>query len=239
MAQPSQENFIRCHAALQTLLSKTLPCLQNTLDLWHHQTTQRLKSCTTPNQCQPNRKPSSKINSCQTCMDWAKAIEAEVYPHSKVGSLQWANVNPTKFGKDPLEVIKLFVLRIPANQVFSTLGDFDAASLLMIMWKFKEFHHGNQAVYDQVLKVFNCLLVYITGGGGIHSVTVLSVCASVGSMMVMIIGYTPQKYPKTSTPRLKIPFFLNYRGCFGQILPKLAPLCIFCHYQIFFKGTIL
>ncbi len=65
------------------------------------------------------------------------------------------NANPLLFNTVPLEVIKLFVLRTPAQQrnAYSALGDFDAASLLIIMGKFKAFHKGDQAMFDMIQKI--------------------------------------------------------------------------------------
>ncbi len=164
MAKSPQDNFIRCHAALHSLLSHTIPSLQYVIDAWHQKTTATTKPCSNPTSkpcsnptppCSPYKKPTAKNNFCPECIAWATAIEAQVYPPSTSGSLQWMNANPVLFCKDPLEVIKLFVLRMPTNQrnAYSSLGDFDTASLLMIMAKFKAFHHGNQAVFDMIQKV--------------------------------------------------------------------------------------
>ncbi|XP_072048639.1 uncharacterized protein [Amphiura filiformis] len=153
MGSKSRDNFVTCIAAIQTLLEYVLPSIQHALDTWHYQTKQTIPPCATPNQCPQNKKPSTKNKACQGCIDWVAAIEAEVYP--SFGSLQWTNANPTLFNKDPLEVIKLFVLRKPAKKTFSLLADFDAASLLMIMSKFKGFHGGDQYVFDKITKVIN------------------------------------------------------------------------------------
>ena len=151
----AQDRFNKCHAALHTVLSHIIPSLQNAIDSWHLKTKGTVPPCSNPAQCPPFKKPSTKNNSCQGCIAWAKVIEAQVYPPSSVVSLQWMNANPTLFSKDPLETIKPFVLRMPTNprQTYSHLGDFDAASLLMIMGKFKEFHQGDQAVFDIIQKV--------------------------------------------------------------------------------------
>ena len=76
-----------------------------------------------------------------------------MHPKHLSGSLQWMNVHPSSFNDDPLEVIKLFVLRIQGNQMYSQLSDFDHASLLMIMGKFKPFHNGDRNVVENVQKV--------------------------------------------------------------------------------------
>ncbi len=155
MAKSPQDNFIRLHAALHTLLSHTIPGLQYAIDTWYQKTTAVTKPCSNTTPCSPCRKPSARNNSCPECIAWATAIEAQVYPPSTSGSLQWVNANPVLFSKNPLEVIKLFVLRMPAHQknAYSSLGDFDTASLIMIMGKFRVFHHGNQAMFDMIDKV--------------------------------------------------------------------------------------
>ncbi|XP_072043457.1 uncharacterized protein [Amphiura filiformis] len=154
MASSLQDNFVMCHAALHTLLSHIIPSLQNAIDTWHKKTTATIQPCSNPAQCRPYTKPS-KNYSCQECIAWAMAIEAQVYPLSTIFSLKWMNANSTKFSKDPFEAMKLFALRIPGNQrnMYSTLSDFDTASLLMIMGKFKEFHLGDQSVFDNIQKV--------------------------------------------------------------------------------------
>ena len=153
MSTSARENFMRCHSAMHTLLTAILPCLQNAIDLWHHQAKRAYPPCSAPSACVAKKKPSAKVKSCPECINWAHAIETQVYPTTATGTLQWINANSTLFSKDPLEVMKLFVLRIPANQTFSTLGDFDTASLLMIMSKFKEFHRGDKSTSDQINKV--------------------------------------------------------------------------------------
>ena len=151
------DNFIRCHAAIHTLLMKVVPSLQYAIDAWHTSITTKstTKQCSQSATCPPYKKPSAKNNSCPECIAWVTAIEAQVYPPSASGSLQWMNANPVLFHTVPLEVIKLFVLRMPAQQrnAYSSLTDFDAASLLMIMGKFKPFHKGYQAMFDMIQKV--------------------------------------------------------------------------------------
>ncbi len=154
MAKSHQDNFIRCHRALHILLENAIPSLQNVIDLWHLRTKDVSKPCSNPTQCLPYKKPSQKNKSCPECIVWAGAIEDQVYPPSSC-SLQWMNGNPVHFYDNPLEVIKLFVLRMPASQrdTYSSFHDFDSASLLMIMTKFKEFNQGNQALVDMIEKV--------------------------------------------------------------------------------------
>ena len=157
-----QDNFMKCLVVLQTFLSHTIPSLQNAIDSWHQKTTMTIPPCSNPTKCPPFKKPSTKNHSCPECIAWATAIEAQVYPPSAVGSLQWMNADSTLFSKDPLEVVKLFVLRMPVNQrqTYSKLDDFDAASLLMIMSKFSAFHNGDQNVFDNIQKVGSFMVFY-------------------------------------------------------------------------------
>ena len=161
MDPKSYANYAICIALIQSVVESTIPSLQHALDTWHYQIKQTIQPCATPNQCPQNKKPSAKNKACKECIAWVTAIEKEVYPSTAVGSLQWTNVNPKAFRNDPLEVIKLFVLRIPAGKTFSLLSDFDAASLLMIMSKFKTFHGGDQSVFEQIQKVNSHTLLII------------------------------------------------------------------------------
>ena len=75
-------------------------------------------------------------------------------PPNKTPNLpQWANVNPTILHRDPVEVAKAFVLRLPQGQSYGSIGDFDSASVLMIMMRFEQFHHGDHAKYGLIKKV--------------------------------------------------------------------------------------
>ena len=80
----------------------------------------------------------------------------------------WGNVNTSDLGNSHLEVAKAFVLRLPnkplqgtgaigaavtASKPYSRLEDFDSASLLMIMTRFKDFHGGDQASFEIIEKV--------------------------------------------------------------------------------------
>ncbi|XP_072019750.1 uncharacterized protein [Amphiura filiformis] len=151
-AESLQDNFFKCHTALHIILSQVIPCLQNVIDTWHQQTTVTIQPCSNLTGCRPYRKPSIR-KSCQGCIDWATAIEDQVYPFFASPDLQWTNADSTLFSKDPLEVIKLFVVGLPAGRRYSKLGDLDASLLLRIMGKFRAFNHGDQAVIHNILKV--------------------------------------------------------------------------------------
>ncbi|XP_072014741.1 uncharacterized protein [Amphiura filiformis] len=150
------DNFVRCHEAVgeavQLVCSEILPSLQKVLEDWHERRLRNLNTCT--QSCPNNGKPTQKKGFCQSCVAWRKAIEQAYFPQSNTVSMKWNNVDPTLFCKDPMEVAKIFVLRLPQGQLYDSLYDFDAASLLMFAMHFAPYHQGNQAFYDQLQKVF-------------------------------------------------------------------------------------
>ena len=156
MTQPDSDNYVRCHQAIQEVCKTSIPCIRTVLETWHQQVQSSLFSCTTPQTCGPIKgKPTvKKKGSCQACVDWANALELATYlPPNTSGTLAWSNVNPTLLHKDPVEAAKAFVLRLQSGTTYSDVGDFDAASLLMIMMKFKEFNQGDQSKYWTIKKV--------------------------------------------------------------------------------------
>ncbi|XP_072024827.1 NLR family CARD domain-containing protein 4-like [Amphiura filiformis] len=146
------DNFVRCHEAVQLVCSAILPTLQKVLEDWHQRSLQNLGTCT--QSCPKKGKPNQKKGFCQSCVAWGIAIQQAYFPQSTIGSMKWNNVDPTLFCKDPIEVAKVFVLRLPQGQVYGCLDDFDAASLLMLTMHFTPYHQGNQAFYDALQKVF-------------------------------------------------------------------------------------
>ena len=96
-------------------------------------------------------KPSPSKGSCASCVSWGEAVKAEIYPPG--GQIQWSNVNSTMFSANPFEVAKAFVHQMKPGKTYSTFGDFDSASLLMIMMGIKEFHQSDQASYTIIKKV--------------------------------------------------------------------------------------
>ncbi|XP_072038581.1 NLR family CARD domain-containing protein 4-like [Amphiura filiformis] len=146
------DNFVRCHEAVQLVCSAILPTLQKVLEDWHQRSLRNLGTCV---QSCPNKgKPNPKKGFCPNCVAWGIAIEQAYFPQFTIGSMKWNNVDPTLFCKDPMEVAKVFVLRLPQGQVYGCLDDFDAASLLMLAMHFTPYHQGNQAFYDTLQKVF-------------------------------------------------------------------------------------
>ena len=154
MTQTDSDNYVRCHQAIQELCKKSIPCIRMVLETWHQQVKSSLSSCTTPQICGSIKGKANDKKGCQACVDWANALELATYwPPNTSGTLAWTNVNPTLLHKDPVEAAKAFVLRLPAGTIYSDVGDFDAASLLMIMMKFKEFNQGDQSKYQTIKKV--------------------------------------------------------------------------------------
>ncbi|XP_072016963.1 NLR family CARD domain-containing protein 4-like [Amphiura filiformis] len=153
MTSIETENYVRCHQAVQLVCAEAIPCIQNVLTNWHKTLQQRLKPCISPQTCPTKGKPKNGKGSCNACVDWGDALEKVVYPPNSSGTLPWANINPTLLHTDPIEAAKVFVLRLQPGAVYTDVGDFDSASLIMIMMKFVEFHQGDVATYDTIKKV--------------------------------------------------------------------------------------
>ncbi len=147
------DNYARCHQAVQLVCAAAIPCIQSVLTNWHNSVKQKLTACKTPQTCPTKGKPKTGRGSCSSCVDWSKELEAVVYPPNLSGSLPWANLNPTLLHTDPMEAAKVFVLRLQPGVVYSDVGDFDAASLIMIMMKFVEFHRGDVTLHAKIKKV--------------------------------------------------------------------------------------
>ena len=167
------DTFYRVHKALHLVTHEAIPCVDNCLRNWHAIQQQALPPCSVlgPLQCPTGSKPKpptssqqrrSPLSSCHECVAWGNAVEAMLYhpvttfPLARP-QLAWQNVNPPILGKSHVEIAKAFVLKLPRkqNQQYTTcsIADFDSVSLLMIMYKFKEFHHSSQAVYDIIKRV--------------------------------------------------------------------------------------
>ena len=159
------DNFIRIYAAIQVVSEAVLPSLQNTLTQWHQQTAH---GCCKSTKCKSKGKTKCKSKgktkckskgrpvvgrSCHSCVQWGQAIEAAYYPQSNIKAIPWANINPTLLGIDFIQVAKAYALRLLQGNVYKDLGDFDAASLLMIMLHFQLFHQGDVMIPDKINKV--------------------------------------------------------------------------------------
>ena len=146
------DNFVRCQEAIQAVCSASIPCIRNILETWHQQMQATIPACTTPQICPNKGKPKANKGSCKACVDWANALELAKFSPTP-GTLAWSNVNPTQLHNDPVEAAKAFVLRLQADIAYSDVGDFDAASLLMIMMNFKKFNQSSHTMYDAIKKV--------------------------------------------------------------------------------------
>ena len=121
--------------------------------MWHAQ--QNIGNCIKPN-CATTGKPKPST-SCPNCVAWGNALLAAEYTNPSQGigtSIAWSNINPTLLSKDPVEVAKAFVLRLPKGEPPpKSFDEFDTASLLMIMMKFNDFHHGDSNNFNSIKQV--------------------------------------------------------------------------------------
>ena len=180
MSASASDAFYTCYKALHLVAREALPCVDNSLKTWH--ANQTIPPCTGQGKCPVGKKPKRPA-SCLSCEEWGKRIEAAVYhPLPKAGpppalqqpaalskisqkpsQLPWGNLNSSNLGGSHVEVAKAFVLRFPnkpqqsnsgaASKSVLRLEDFDSASLLMSMTRFRDFHGGDQASYEIIEKV--------------------------------------------------------------------------------------
>ena len=152
MPSTQEQNIEKCQQAIASVCKKAVPSIKKCIRDWQQRQRPTLGNCTGAGTCPTTGgRPRSSRGSCASCVNWGKAVEAELYPPG--GQIQWSNVDPTLFSIDPFEVAKAFVLRLKTGKTYSTFGDFDSASLLMIMMGFKEFHQSDQASYTIIKKV--------------------------------------------------------------------------------------
>lgn len=152
MSSTQEQNIEKCQQAIASVCKKAVPSIKECIRAWQQRQRQTIGSCTGTGTCLATAgKPKSGKGSCASCVRWGQTVEAEIYPPG--GPIQWSNVNPTLFSTDPFEVAKAFVLRLKTGKNYCTFGDFDSASLLMIMMGFKEFHQSDQASYNVIKKV--------------------------------------------------------------------------------------
>ncbi|XP_072041514.1 uncharacterized protein [Amphiura filiformis] len=151
--KPDIDNYAKVCEAIQVLCYLGLPTVQACVESWHQIQLQQMQPCRALAQCLPHRKPTAKSGACQPCIDWGKAVESTCYPHGK--GIQWRNVNASLFDKDPVEVAKGFVFKMPHGLKFTTFGDFDVGGILKLMMTFSDFHNGDQACYNKIEKVLD------------------------------------------------------------------------------------
>ncbi|XP_072036598.1 NLR family CARD domain-containing protein 4-like [Amphiura filiformis] len=142
--------YYKCFKGLHLVTQEAISCVDNCLKVWH--CNQAISACTTGN-CPKGKKPKQPA-SCQNCIDWGNAVEATVYhPPSSKTQVTWTNVSSSSFSKSHVEIAKAFVLRLPNKKPYTSIADFDTASLLMIMSRFQEFHGGDYTSYENISKV--------------------------------------------------------------------------------------
>ncbi|XP_072042177.1 uncharacterized protein [Amphiura filiformis] len=155
---PDIENYAKVCEAIQVLCYVSLPTVQASVEKWHQTHQQLMHPCLGTGQCLPGRKPTPKSGACQPCIDWGNAVKNECYPIGK--DVEWRNVNASLFHKDPVEVAKGFVFKMPHGLKFTTFGDFDVGGILKLMMTFSDYHSGDQDCYnkiEQVLDIRNSL----------------------------------------------------------------------------------
>ena len=152
MSLTPEQNIEKCQHAIETVCKKAVPSIKKCIWDWQQRQRLTLGSCSGTGTCPTTGgKPKASKGSCASCVSWGQAVEAEIYPPG--GQIQWSNVNPTRLSTDPFEVAKAFVLRLKTRKNYYTFGDFDPASLLMIMMGFQEFHQGDPALHSVIKKV--------------------------------------------------------------------------------------
>ncbi|XP_072015830.1 uncharacterized protein [Amphiura filiformis] len=151
--------YYKVYKGLHLLTYEALPCVDNALKVWHSHQQQTLPPCA--GHCPDGKKPKLPA-SCQNCINWGNAVEAALYPPAippAKPQITWQNINQSNLGKDHIEAAKAFTLRLPKNKAnpglpqYTSISDFDSASVLMIMTRFSEFHGGDQVSYNKITKV--------------------------------------------------------------------------------------
>ncbi|XP_072047311.1 uncharacterized protein [Amphiura filiformis] len=159
MAVSDLDAYYKVYKGLHLLTYEVLPAVDNALKVWHISKQQTLPSCT--GHCPDGKKPKLPA-SCQSCVDWCNAIEAALYPPPNPPAkpqLTWQNINQSNLMKNHIEVAKAFVLRLPKSKTnpgstqYTSISDFDSASVLMMMARFSGFHGGDKVSYDTIMKV--------------------------------------------------------------------------------------
>ena len=166
MADP--DAYYRVYKALHLVTHEAIPSVDNCLSKWHAIQQQSLPPCSVlgPLQCPAGKKPKAPKSfqqlmspaSCKECEAWGNAVEAMLFhpsttPLAAKPHMTWQNISPSNLAESHVEVAKAFVLRLQKDIQYNKLEDFDSASLLMIMAKFKEFHKSDQTSCDIISKV--------------------------------------------------------------------------------------
>ena len=127
---------------------------------WHRKqvASGNLKQCTNQNcpqkvkQRKPKQQSTSPWNppmSCQICNSAGSAITNLAQPKKIV----WENINPTRFGTDPVEVAKVFGLEFVMTDPPKRFENFDAAALLKIMMRFPDCYKNDATKASRIKEV--------------------------------------------------------------------------------------
>ena len=156
MSHLGRDSFVRSHEGVHVMCACALPCIKTTIQKWRAQIQQNTGDCTKPN-CATIGKPEPSTCCPTLCGLWGNASLAAEYTNPSRGigtSTGWSNIYQTLLSKDPVEVAKTFVLRLPKGEPSpKSLDEFDTTSLLMITMKFKDFHQGDIRHYEAIKKV--------------------------------------------------------------------------------------
>ena len=175
-APHTSNNFLRVLQAVQHVVCKAVPSLDESIKTWHGNQIRRnrLLPCSQPHLCPETGKPKhlskvrklvsrkNKFSSCKNCVIWAKALKDVFYSSPTEGSLAdvaWEHLNPTRLFHDYIEVCNAFVLHErPSEPRPTTLQDFNIEGILQIMLHFREYHDCNysanrQDAYDNIMQV--------------------------------------------------------------------------------------
>ena len=142
-APPIDDAYWRCYRALHLVTHTSIPCVDESLKVWHDTQKLTIAQCTAIGKCPIWKKPNNA--SCQNCVAWAKAVENAAYQTpqttqaaqaspkvqtSAQTALIWSNVNASQFWSSHVEVAKAYVLRLPKKQKLqSTVGSATTATV--------------------------------------------------------------------------------------------------------------
>ncbi|XP_072047932.1 uncharacterized protein [Amphiura filiformis] len=149
-----------------------LPCVENVITKWHAEKKATLQPCQMSPKC-TNYAAEDPPN-CQNCSNWTLAIRSAVWlPEGQLKlnpqrlQLQFGNVDLFRMHDDPLEVAKVFALRLPPGHSIKSFSDLDLASLLQILMRFGECHiksMENYSIFKKVADMRNRLVhMHISG----------------------------------------------------------------------------
>ena len=175
-ATQTSDNFLRVLQAVQYVVCKAVPSLDESIRTWHSNQIRRnrLLPCSQPHLCPKTGKPKhlskfqrlvsrkDSVSSCKNCVRWAKAVKDAFYsPPTKENStnIAWEHLNPTRLFHSYIEICNACVLHELSLQPSpTTLQNFDIEGILQIMLHFREFHDCNysadrQDPYSNIMQV--------------------------------------------------------------------------------------